>query len=198
MTMSTIDTNAQAQLFTEARTHNVWQDKPVSRETLRELYRLMHFGPTSMNCQPLRVLFLETEAAKERLKPALLPGNQEKTMKAPVVAVLGFDTEFHEHLPRMFAHNKDAKALFDGKPDFIHTTAFRNGSIQGGYFILAARAVGLDTGPMSGFNNAAVDETFWPDGRVKSNFLCNLGYGDPEALFPRGDRFAFDEICEFL
>ena len=196
--MTTIDQTAIATLFTEARTHNVWQDRDVSEETLRELYNLMHFGPTSMNCQPARILFLTTDEAKERLKPALMPGNQEKTMKAPVVAVLGFDTEFYEYLPRMFAHNKDAKSLFEGKPDFIHSTAFRNSSIQGGYLILAARALGLDAGPMSGFNNAAVDEAFFPDGKVKSNFLCNLGYGDTSALFPRGDRFSFDEVCKVM
>ena len=196
--MSKIDQAAIASLFTEARTHNVWQDRQVSEETLRELYEVMRFGPTSMNCQPSRIIFLTTDEAKERLKPALLPGNQEKTMKAPVVAVVGFDTEFYEHLPRMFAHNKDAKSLFEGKPDFIHSTAFRNSSIQGGYLIMAARALGLDAGPMSGFNNAAVDEAFFPDGKVKSNFLCNLGYGDPEALFPRGDRFAFEEVCQIL
>ncbi|HSP59111.1 MAG TPA: malonic semialdehyde reductase [Halomonas sp.] len=196
--MTAIDQNAIETLFTSARTHNVWQDKSVSEEKLRELYELMHFGPTSMNCQPLRVLFLKSQAAKERLKPALMPANQEKTLKAPVVAVLGYDTEFYEHLPRMFSHNKDAKSLFEGKTDFINATAFRNSSLQGGYFILAARSVGLDAGPMSGFNNAAVDETFWPDGKIKSNFLCNLGYGDTEALFPRQERFAFDEVCEVL
>ncbi|ATJ81296.1 malonic semialdehyde reductase [Halomonas beimenensis] len=196
--MNAIDQNAIQTLFTEARTHNVWLDRDVSEQTLRELYHLMHFGPTSMNCQPLRVLFLKSQEAKERLKPALLPGNQEKTMQAPVVAVLGYDTEFYEHLPRMFSHNKEAKSLFEGKPDFINATAFRNSSIQGGYFILAARALGLSAGPMSGFNNAAVDEAFFPDGKVKSNFLCNLGYGDASALFPRQDRFAFDEVCDVL
>ncbi|APE30538.1 malonic semialdehyde reductase [Halomonas aestuarii] len=196
--MTVIDNHAVETLFTEARTHNVWTDQDVSEEKLRELYRLMHFGPTSMNCQPLRVIFLKSQEAKERLKPALLPGNQEKTMKAPVVAVLGYDTKFYEHLPRMFSHNKDAKSLFEGKTDFINTTAFRNSSIQGGYFILAARALGLNAGPMSGFNNAAVDEEFFPDGQVKSNFLCNLGYGDASALFPRQDRFEFDEVCQVL
>ncbi len=194
----TIDQQARETLFLEARTHNVWQDKPVSDETLRELYRLMHFGPTSMNCQPLRILFLKDQAAKERLRPALMPANQEKTMKAPVVAVLGYDTKFYEHLPRMFSHNKDAKSLFEGKTDFINATAFRNSSIQGGYLILAARALGLDTGPMSGFNNAVVDEEFWPDGDIKSNFLCNIGYGDHSALFPRQERFEFDEVCTIL
>lgn len=196
--MTVIDQNAVETLFTEARTHNVWQDKDVSEEKLRELHQLMHFGPTSMNCQPLRVLFLKSQASKERLKPALMPGNQEKTMKSPVVAILGYDTKFYEHLPRMFSHNKDAKSLFEGKTDFINTTAFRNSSIQGGYFILAARAVGLDCGPMSGFNNAAVDEEFWPDGDIKSNFLCNLGYGDHSVLFPRQERFEFDEVCKLL
>lgn len=196
--MSKIDQAAIASLFTDARTHNVWQDRQVSEETLHELYEVMRFGPTSMNCQPSRIIFLTTDEAKERLKPALLPGNLDKTMKAPVVAVVGFDTEFHEHLPRMFAHNPNAKSLFDGKPDFIHSTAFRNSSIQGGYLVMAARALGLDAGPMSGFNNAAVDEEFFPDGKVKSNFLCNLGYGDKEALFPRGDRFAFEEVCQVL
>lgn len=196
--MTVIDNHAVETLFTEARTHNVWKDQDVSEDKLRELYRLMHFGPTSMNCQPLRVLFLKSQEAKERLKPALLPGNQEKTMQSPVVAVLGYDTKFYEHLPRMFSHNKDAKSLFEGKTDFINTTAFRNSSIQGGYFILAARALGLSAGPMSGFNNAAVDEEFFPDGQVKSNFLCNLGYGDASALFPRQDRFEFDEVCQVL
>lgn len=196
--MTAIDNTAIETLFTEARTHNVWKDQDVSEEKLRELYHLMHFGPTSMNCQPLRVLFLKSQEAKERLKPALLPGNQEKTMQAPVVALLGYDTEFYQHLPRMFSHNKDAKSLFEGKTDFINTTAFRNSSIQGGYFILAARALGLNAGPMSGFNNAAVDEEFFPDGQVKSNFLCNLGYGDASALFPRQDRFKFEEVCELL
>ncbi|MDW7745592.1 malonic semialdehyde reductase [Halomonas sp.] len=196
--MTAIDNTAIETLFTEARTHNVWKDQDVSEEKLRELYHLMHFGPTSMNCQPLRVLFLKSQEAKERLKPALLPGNQEKTMQAPVVAVLGYDTEFYQHLPRMFSHNKDAKSLFEGKTDFINSTAFRNSSIQGGYFILAARALGLNAGPMSGFNNAAVDEEFFPDGQVKSNFLCNLGYGDASALFPRQDRFEFDEVCQVV
>lgn len=193
-----IDQQARETLFLEARTHNVWQDRPVSDEMLRELYRLMHFGPTSMNCQPLRILFLKDQDAKERLRPALMPANQEKTMKAPVVAVLGYDTKFYEHLPRMFSYNKDAKSLFEGKTDFINATAFRNSSIQGGYLILAARALGLDTGPMSGFNNAAVDEEFWPDGDIKSNFLCNIGYGDHSALFPRQERFEFDEVCTIL
>jgi 3-hydroxypropanoate dehydrogenase len=196
--MTAIDQRARETLFIEARTHNVWQDKDVSDETLRDLYRLMHFGPTSMNCQPLRILFLKSQEAKERLRPALMPGNQEKTMQSPVVAVLGYDTNFYEHLPRMFSHNKDAKSLFEGKPDFINTTAFRNSSIQGGYLILAARALGLDVGPMSGFNNAVVDEAFWPEGNVKSNFLCNLGYGDHSTLFPRQERFEFDEVCALL
>lgn len=196
--MTNIDIQAQEQLFTKARTHNVWQDKAVSDEQLRKIYDLMHYGPTSMNCQPLRILFLKTKAAKERLLPALLPGNQAKTMSAPVTAILGYDTRFYEHLPRLFSHNQEAKTLFEGKPDFINTTAFRNSSMQGGYFILAARAVGLDVGAMSGFNNAAVDSEFWPDGHIKSNFICNIGYGDSTQLFPRGERFRFDEVCELI
>jgi 3-hydroxypropanoate dehydrogenase len=196
--MSAIGQAAQATLFTEARTHNVWQDRDVGEETLRELYRLMSYSPTSMNCQPLRLQFLKSPAAKERLLPALLPGNRQKAVQAPVVVVLGYDLEFYRHLPRLFAHNQEAQSNFVGKPQLIHDTAFRNSAIQGGFLILAARALGLDVGPMSGFDHAAVDAEFWPDGRVKTNFLCNLGYGDPDALFPRGVRFAFDEICKVL
>lgn len=196
--MAAIDARAVETLFTEARTHNVWYDLDIREETLRELYHLMQHCPTSMNCQPLRILFLRSPAAKQRLKPALLPGNVEKAMTAPVVAVLGYDTAFHEHLPRTFAHSPGAKAMFEEDPAFADVTAFRNSSIQGGYFILAARALGLDVGPMSGFDHRLVDQEFWPDGRVKSNFLCNLGFGDASALFPRGERFAFDEACGCL
>ncbi|MCG6658942.1 malonic semialdehyde reductase [Halomonas campisalis] len=196
--MSAIGQAAQATLFTEARTHNVWQDRDVSEESLRELYRLMSCSPTSMNCQPLRLQFLQSQAAKEQLLPALLPGNRQKALQAPVVVVLGYDLEFYRHLPRLFAHNQEAQSTFIGKPQLIHDTAFRNSAIQGAFLILAARSLGLDVGPMSGFDHAAVDAEFWPEGRVKTNFLCNLGYGDPEALFPRGERFAFDEICQVL
>jgi 3-hydroxypropanoate dehydrogenase len=184
-------------LLTEARTHYHWQDKPVSAAQLREIYDLMKFGPTSANCLPLRIVFLTTPAGKERLRPALAPGNIDKTMAAPVVAILGMDMQFYDLLPKTFPH-ADARSWFAGNADLIQSTAFRNSSLQGAYFILAARAVGLDCGPMSGFDNAAVDREFFPDGRVKSNFLCNLGYGVPEKLHPRSPRLAFEEVCQVL
>ncbi len=185
-------------LFRDARTQNGWRDTPVPKETLVRLYDLVKWGPTSANIQPMRVKFLTSPEAKERLKPHLSAGNAEKTMAAPVVAVIGFDLEFYEHLPRIFPHNKTAKSWFEGKPDHIQATAFRNGSLQGGYFILAARAVGLDCGPMSGFDAAGVDAAFWAGTKVKTNFLCSLGHGDPAKIFPRSPRFAFDEVCEIL
>lgn len=184
-------------LFREARTHNGWQDKEVSDVLLQAVFDLAKMGPTSANCSPMRVLYLKSPEAKEKLRPALIEGNVEKTMAAPVVAVIGHDLEFHEHLPKLFPHT-DARAWFLGNDPLIETTAFRNGSLQGAYFILAARALGLDCGPMSGFDNAQVDAAFFADGKVKSNFLCNLGYGDPSKLFPRSPRFAFDEVCKIL
>lgn len=195
---ATIDPRSQDQLFRQARTHNVFLDKPVSDETLRQLYELMKWGPTSANCSPARILFLRSKEAKERLKPALSAGNSAKTLAAPVVAVIGYDREFYEKLPYLFPHNQDARNWFANSEQAIFTTAFRNSSLQGGYFILAARAVGLDCGPMSGFDNAKVDAEFWPDGKVKSNFLCNLGYGDATQLFPRSPRLSFDEACKLL
>jgi 3-hydroxypropanoate dehydrogenase len=196
--MNTLDNHALDLLFHEARSQNGWRDEPVTDEQLRRLYEIMQWGPTSMNCQPLRILFLRSPEAKERLQPALMPNNVAKTMSAPVVAILGYDTKFYENLPRTFPHNQKAKSLFEDKPDFAETTAFRNSSIQGGYFIIAARAVGLDAGPMSGFANPKVDAEFWPDGRVKSNFLCGLGQGDPEKVFNRSPRLAFDEVCTLV
>ena len=184
-------------LFREARTHNGWQDKEVSDVLLQAVFDLAKMGPTSANCSPMRVLYLKSPEAKEKLRPALIEGNVEKTMAAPVVAVIGHDLEFYEHLPKLFPHT-DARAWFLGNDPLIETTAFRNGSLQGAYFILAARALGLDCGPMSGFDNAQVDAAFFADGKVKSNFLCNLGYGDPSKLFPRSPRFAFDEVCKIL
>lgn len=185
-------------LFREARTQNGWRDTPVARETLVRLYDLVKWGPTSANIQPMRVKFLTSREAKEKLKPHLSAGNADKTMTAPVVAIIGYDLEFYEHLPRIFPHNQTAKSWFEGKPDHIQATAFRNGSLQGGYFILAARAVGLDCGPMSGFDAAGVDAAFWAGTKVKTNFLCSLGHGDPTKIFPRSPRFAFDEVCEIL
>jgi len=195
-----IDAAALDQLFRKARTHNVFTDRPVSDATLRELHELMRWGPTSANCQPLRIVFLRSPQAKERLAPALNPGNLEKTMKAPVTAILAWDSRFYELLPRLFPHNPEARGWFEGedKRAVAEATAFRNSSLQGAYFILAARAVGLDCGPMSGFDAKRVDETFFPDGRYRSNFLCNLGYGDPAALPPRNPRLGFEEQCTFL
>lgn len=184
-------------LFREARTHIAWRDRPVSDETLKELYELLRWGPTSANSSPLRVVFVKSREAKERLKPALSAGNVEKTMQAPVTAILAHDLAFHEKLPRLFPHT-DAKSWFEGKEEHILTTAFRNASLQGGYFILAARALGLDCGPMSGFDNRKLDETFFAGQPVRSNFLCNLGYGDPAKLRPRGPRLGFDEACGIL
>jgi 3-hydroxypropanoate dehydrogenase len=199
-------------LLRKARTHNFWLDKPVSDDLLRKLYDLMKWGPTSANTCPARILFLRTPEAKERLRPALSPTNLEKTMKAPVTAIIAHDTNFYEKLPKLFPHNPGAREWFANSPELAEVTAFRNGTLQGGYFILAARSLGLDCGPMSGFNNAKVDEEFFPVGkktvereedvfptsRLKSNFLCNLGYGDASKLFPRSPRLDFHEACKLL
>ncbi len=184
-------------LFRDARTHNGWTDKEVSDVLLQAIFDLAKMGPTSANCSPQRIVYVKTQAGKEKLKPALMAGNVEKTMAAPVTAILGYDLEFYEQLPKLFPHT-DARSWFLGNDDLIEATAFRNGSLQGAYFILAARALGLDCGPMSGFDNAMVDKAFFPDGKVKSNFICSLGYGDPSKLFPRSPRFDFDEVCKIL
>ncbi|HCI46004.1 MAG TPA: malonic semialdehyde reductase [Rhodospirillaceae bacterium] len=181
-------------LFNNARTYNNWQDKPVSDDTLHALFDLVRMGPTSANCSPARIVFVKSDAAKEKLKACLAEGNVAKTMAAPVCAIIAHDMEFHEHLPKLFPHT-DAKSWFAGKPDFIESTAFRNGTLQGGYLIMAARALGLDCGPMSGFDNEAVDKAFFASTTYKSNFLCNLGYGDDKDMFPRSPRFDFDEAC---
>jgi 3-hydroxypropanoate dehydrogenase len=185
-------------LFREARTHNAFDGRPVSDTILQALWELAKMGPTSANISPMRVLFVKSRVAKERLRPALSAGNLEKTMAAPVTAILGYDLDFPEHLPRLFPHNQEAKSWFVGKPEHIRVSAFRNGTLQGAYFILAARALGLDCGPMSGFDNALVDKAFFSGTQVKSNFLCNLGYGDPKALFPRSPRLTFEEACRIL
>jgi len=185
-------------ILRQARTHNGFLPKPVSDVTLQAVYDLMRNGPTSANCSPARILFLRSKEAKARLAPALSAGNLQKTMEAPVTAVIGYDLKFYEMLPRIFPHNQEARTWFEGKPEVIQTTAFRNSTLQGGYFIIAARALGLDIGAMSGFDNAKVDAEFWPDGTVKSNFLCNLGYGDASKLFPRSPRLSFDEACKVL
>jgi 3-hydroxypropanoate dehydrogenase len=185
------------QLFREARTHNAWLPQPVPIELLHQAYELAAFGPTSANSTPGRYVFLTTPQAKERLRPALSAGNVEKTMAAPVTVIIAWDTEFHEQLPKLFPH-KDMRSVFAGKPDLIEATAFRNSSLEGAYFILAARALGLDCGPMSGFDIAKVNAEFFPDGKWKSNFLCNVGFGDPTKLFPRNPRLSFDEACLVL
>jgi 3-hydroxypropanoate dehydrogenase len=184
-------------IFRTARTHRAWRDEPVSDATLRAVYELMKWGPTTTNSCPARIVFVRTAAAKERLKPALDAGNVVQTMAAPVTAIVAYDLEFYEKLPRLAPHT-DARSWFAGKPELIRITALRNGSLQGAYMIIAARAVGLDCGPMSGFDNAKVDAEFFPDGRVKSNFLCNLGHGDPAKLRPRGPRLSFDEACAIV
>src|SRR3972149_2989818 len=187
-------------IFRSARSHNGWRQQPVTDEQLRELYALMQWAPTTMNINPARILFLRSREAKERLKPALNPGNVDKTMAAPVTAIIGYDTQFYELLPKLFPHNQNARAIFAGDEKKAHaeTTAFRNGSMQGGYFIIAARATGLDCGPMSGFNNAKVDAEFFAGTGIKSNFLCNLGYGDASKVMPRSPRPGFDEVCKLL
>ena len=184
-------------IFRKARTHTGWLNQPVNDDVLRQIYDLMKWGPTSGNCSPARILFLRTKEAKERLKPALMQGNVDKTMAAPVTAVIGHDLDFYEHLPRLFPNNPGFRDLFANSPELAQITAFRNGTLQGGYFILAARSLGLDCGPMSGFDNAKVDAEFFPP-NVKSNFLCNLGYGDDSKLFPRNPRHSFDEVCKLL
>ncbi|MCX8133386.1 MAG: malonic semialdehyde reductase [Roseococcus sp.] len=185
------------QLFRAARTHNKWLDKPVSDETLRALYDLLKWGPTSANSSPARFLFLRSPEAKAKLKEALSPGNIEKTMTAPVTVIVAHDPKFYDLLPRLFPH-ADAKSWFAGNWSLADTTAFRNGTLQGAYLMLAARALGLDVGAMSGFDNMKVDELFLADTGWKSNFLVNLGYGDPAGLFPRSPRLAFDEAARIL
>ncbi|WP_454807600.1 malonic semialdehyde reductase [Paraburkholderia fungorum] len=185
------------QLFREARTHNGWQDKPVDNAVLRQLTELVLLGPTSANSSPGRFVYVKTPEGKEKLRPALSPGNLEKTMAAPVTVIVGMDMAFYEHLPKLFPH-ADARSWFAGNDKAIADTAFRNSTLQGGYLILAARALGLDTGAMSGFDAAKVDQAFFSGTTVKSNFLINLGYGDPSKLFPRSPRFAFDEAARIV
>ena len=192
-----LDDAALDTLFRSARTHRGWLDKEVSDVLLQAVYDLARMGPTSANCCPMRVVFVKSPEAKERLKPTLASGNVEKTMSAPVTAIVGHDLEFYEELPRLAPHG-DMRAMFAGKARLIEETAFRNGSLQGAYLMLAARGLGLDCGPMSGFDSAKLDAAFFPDGRIKSNFLCNLGYGDPEKLHERQPRLAFDEACRIL
>jgi 3-hydroxypropanoate dehydrogenase len=183
------------QLFRSARTYNAWLPRDVSDEQLHQLYELAKFGPTSANSSPMRVVFVKSKQAKDKLSPFLSEGNRAKTMAAPVTAIVGTDHEFYEKLPQLFPH-ADARSWFVGNQPMIDTTAFRNGSLQGAYLIIAARSLGLDCGPMSGFDNAGVDAAFFGGTRVKSNFLINIGYGDASRdLFPRSPRLSFDEAC---
>ncbi len=190
-----LDDSALDQLLRTARTHRYWLDEPVSDELLSSVYDLTKMGATSANCCPLRIVFIKSSAAKERLKPHLSRGNVNKTMRAPVTAIFAYDTLFFEHMPRLAPHDPDARSWFEGDEQRGHVNALRNATLQAAYFMLAARAVGLDCGPMSGFDNAGLDADFFPDGRFKSNFLCNLGHGDPSRLHERAPRFQFHEVC---
>jgi len=181
-------------LFRTARSFSGWLDKPVSDEQLHAIYELMKWGPTSANSSPARVVFVKSAAAKARLEPCLDAGNVAKSMSAPVVAIVAMDLEFYEHLPTLFPHT-DARSWFVGKPEAIRNTAFRNSSLQGAYLIMAARSLGLDCGPMSGFDAEKLNAAFFPDGRWQANFICAIGYGDTSRLYPRGPRLAFDECC---
>jgi 3-hydroxypropanoate dehydrogenase len=192
-----INDAALDQIFRQARTHRSWTGETVSDVVLQAAYDLARMAPTSANCSPMRVVFVKSIEAKERLKPALSKGNVEQTMKAPVTAIIGYDLQFYDLLPRLYPF-ADARSWFAGDDPLIRATAFRNGSLQGAYFIIAARAVGLDCGPMSGFDNAKVDAAFFSDGRAKSNFLCNLGYGDGGRMQSRAPRLEFDEACTII
>ena len=184
-------------LFDNARTHNEWQARPIANELLKQVYDLMKWAPTSANCSPARIVFVQSSEQKEKLLPCMSPGNQEKTRTAPVTAIIGMDMEFFEQLPKLFPH-ADARSWFVGNQTMIDNTAFRNSSLQGAYLMLAARAVGLDCGPMSGFDAEKVNAAFFADSKVKVNFICNLGYGDASKLFPRSPRLAFDEACKIV
>ncbi len=192
--------DALAAIFQNARTYNGWLPRSVDDDILRQIYDLARMGPTSANTSPMRVVFVKSPEAKERLKPALMAGNVEKTMSAPVCAIIADDLKFHEKIPKLFPQNLKFADLFTapGKEEFTRTHAFRNSTLQGAYLIIAVRALGLDTGPMSGFDQAKVDAEFFPDGRCKSNFLVNIGYGDPSKLYPRNPRLDFDEACQIV
>ena len=184
-------------LFGDARTQNSWHPKAVPEALLHNLFDLMKMAPTSANCSPARFVFVTTDGGKEKLKPALSAGNLEKSMAAPVIAIIAHDMQFYEHLPKLFLH-ADARAWFTGNNTLVTETAFRNGTLQGAYLMMAARALGLDCGPMSGFDVDKINEAFFFDGRFKVNFLCNIGYGDDEHAHPRGPRFDFDEVCSII
>lgn len=182
-------------LFRDARTQNKWLDKPVTTDQLKAIYDLAKWGPTSANCFPMRVVFAHSGAERDRLATMVMPGNVEKVTTAGAVAIIGYDLKFYDHIPRLFPHAPEAREWFAHDEQVAFTTAFRNGTLQGAYLLLAARSLGLDCGPMSGFNNAAVDEAYFAGTSIKSNFLCALGYGDPAGLFPRSPRPDFDDFC---
>jgi 3-hydroxypropanoate dehydrogenase len=196
MANTPLNQEALNQLFLEARTHNGWQDRAVPDELLRKLYDVFRMGPTSVNCSPARIIFVKSKEAKEKLNSALAEGNRAKAMAAPVTAIIGYDLQFYEQLGKLFPSAPTAKSWFDKDENTAFTAAFRNGSLQGGYLIIAARALGLDCGPMSGFDNAQVDQLFFAGTPVKSNFICNLGYGDVSKVYPRNYRLEFDEACQ--
>lgn len=198
MSYSILPDNVLDQLFFQARSHNGWQARDVTYTQLQQIYDLMKMGPTSLNSCPARIVFIKSAEAKERLKPCLNEGNVHKSMTAPVVALLGVDLEFYNKLNKLWPHQPEAPNWYIGKPDKINEVAFRNGTLQGAYFIMAVRSLGLDAGPMSGFNFAKMDETFFPGGKVKSNFICAIGYGDDSKLYPRGPRLDFDEACTII
>ena len=192
-----LDDQALDIIFRDAHTQNGWLDQPVTDRQLHEIYDLMKLGPTTMNSSPARIQFVRSREAKDRLLPCMSPSNVDKTRAAPVTAIIGYDLLFYEHMSRLAPHNPNARASFEGKPT-VESTALRNGSLQGGYFIIATRALGLDCGPMAGFNHAQVDVAFWTGTQVKTNFICNIGYGDPAKVKPRAPRLDFDEVCEVV
>ncbi len=210
--MGKLDDKALDLIFRKARTHNAWLDKPVSDEVLSEIYDVMKWGPTSANTSPARFMFLRSKGSKERLRPSLAPGNVDKTMAAPATVIIAYDLKFYDKLPTLFPHAPAMRENFRSNPQLVEVTARRNSSLQGAYLMIAARSLGLDCGPMSGFDNAKLDEEFFgagkecagcdqeffPEGSLKSNFLCNLGYGDASKLFPRSPRLSFDEACALM
>jgi 3-hydroxypropanoate dehydrogenase len=192
---SPLDQAALNQLFMQARTHNAWQQRPVPDVLLQQVYNTLRMGPTSANCCPARIVFVKSKEAKEKLMPALAEGNRAKSMAAPVTAIIGYDMKFYEKMGQLFPHAPDARSWFDKDEQTTFTAAFRNGTLQGAYLMIAARALGLDCGPMSGFDNAMMDQLFFAGTAVKSNFICSLGYGDPAGVHPRSPRLEFDEAC---
>ncbi len=192
-----LPSSALDQLFHHARSYNGWHDEQVPAEILQAVWELARMGPTSANCSPIRVVFVASNEAKEKLRPCLLETNVEKVMTAPVTAILGNDLAFPDHLPDLFPH-ADARSWFEGNDELTATTAFRNGTLQGAYLMIAARAMGLDCGPISGFDNDAVDRAFFAGTQVKSNFICGLGHGDPASVFDRSPRFSFDDVCKVI